>query len=299
MEVLRHCLPSSVRRTLKELPETLDETYERVLKEIKKPNRDHAYRILQCLVVAVRPLEVEELAEVVAIDFDDSEGIARLNPSWRWEDEEQALLASCSSLIAVVRAGGSRVVQFSHFSVKEFLTSSRLGTSSQDISRYHIALKPAHTILGQVCLSILLRSDNPVKDSVKTSPLAEYAAQYWVTHAQFENVASCLRKAMEILFDLDKPFFSAWLKLHDIDVRPTGPAAFKLFCPFVTSKAAPLYYATLCGFHDLTEHLIGKHPEQVTAQDSYYVIPVKMRPRMALVLLRHKGTAEERLRLYL
>ena len=78
--MLRHCLPPSVRRTLNELPETLDETYERVLKEIKKPNRDHAYRILQCLVVAVRPFRVEELAEVVAIDFDDPEGIARLNP---------------------------------------------------------------------------------------------------------------------------------------------------------------------------------------------------------------------------
>jgi hypothetical protein len=49
LETLRHCLPPSVRRTLDELPESLDETYERVLKEIKKPNRDHALRLLQCL----------------------------------------------------------------------------------------------------------------------------------------------------------------------------------------------------------------------------------------------------------
>jgi hypothetical protein len=42
LETLRHCLPASVRRTLGELPESLDETYERILKEIKKPNRDHA-----------------------------------------------------------------------------------------------------------------------------------------------------------------------------------------------------------------------------------------------------------------
>ena len=102
LEVLRHCLPSSVRRFLEELPESLDETYERVLREIKKPNRDHARRILQCLVVAIRPLRVEELAEVLAVDFNDAEGIPRLKPDWRWEEQELALLSACSSLISIV-----------------------------------------------------------------------------------------------------------------------------------------------------------------------------------------------------
>jgi hypothetical protein len=105
LEVLRDCLPSSVGRTLRELPETLDETYERILKEIKKPNRDLAQRVLQCLVVATRPLRAAELAEVLAVDFDDAEGIPRLNSDWRWEDQEQALLIACSSLIAIVKAG--------------------------------------------------------------------------------------------------------------------------------------------------------------------------------------------------
>jgi hypothetical protein len=89
-----------------ELPESLDETYERILKEIKKPNRAHARRVLQCLVVAIRPLRVTELAEVLAVDFDDAEGIPRLKPDWRWEEQELALLSACSSLIAIVEAGG-------------------------------------------------------------------------------------------------------------------------------------------------------------------------------------------------
>src|SRR5712691_6866268 len=129
LETLRHCLPSRVRRTLDELPESLDATYERVLREIKKPNREHALRLLQCLVVAIRPLRVDELAEVLAVDFDDAEGTPKLNSSWRWEDQEQALLSSCSSLISIVdysdddggdhRDHDSRAVQFSHFSIKE------------------------------------------------------------------------------------------------------------------------------------------------------------------------------------
>ncbi len=88
LEILHYCLPPSIRRTLDELPESLDETYERLLKEIKRSNRDQARRLLQCLVVAIRPLRVEELAEVLAVDFDDVEGIPKLNPNWRWEDEE-------------------------------------------------------------------------------------------------------------------------------------------------------------------------------------------------------------------
>jgi hypothetical protein len=142
LEVLRQCLPASVRRTINELPESLDETYERILKEIKKPNRDLARRVLQCLVVATRPLRVAELAEVLAVDFNDAEGIPRLNSDWRWEDQDQALLIACSSLIAIVQAGDSRVVQFSHFSVKEFLTSPRLATASGEVSIHHIDLSP-------------------------------------------------------------------------------------------------------------------------------------------------------------
>jgi hypothetical protein len=91
---------------------------------------------------------VEELVEVLAIDFDDAGGIPKRNPKWRWEDQEQALFTSCSCLIAIIDSG---IAQFTHFSVKEFLTSPRLGTSTQDVDVpcYHVALKPAHTILGQ------------------------------------------------------------------------------------------------------------------------------------------------------
>jgi hypothetical protein len=155
LEVLRHCFPPSVRRILEELPESLDETYERILREIRKSNQGHARRLLQCLVVAVRPLRVEELAEVLAVDF-DAEGIQKLNPSWRWEDQEEAVMSACSSLVMVVKYKDLRIVQFSHFSVKEYLTSDRLAESNRDVSCYHILLESAHTVLAQACLGVLL-----------------------------------------------------------------------------------------------------------------------------------------------
>ncbi|KAN0128644.1 hypothetical protein V8E53_013563 [Lactarius tabidus] len=221
LETLQQCLPQSLRRTLNELPESLDGTYERVMMEIRRANQSHAYRMLQCLTVANRPLSVAELAEILAFDFDEAMGgIPKLNSNWRWEDHEQAVLSTCSSLVTVVPNYGpeSPIVQFSHFSVKEYLMSDRLATSRRDISQYHISLVDAHTVLAQASLAVLLR-DPDVNGRVDSGGLVGYAAQNWMTHARIENVASQVRDGMEDLFDLDKPYFEAWVQLHDLDSK--------------------------------------------------------------------------------
>jgi len=270
-----------------ELPESLDETYERILKEIKKPNRAHARRVLQCLVVATRPLHVAELAEVLADDFDDVEGIPRSKQDWRWEDQELALLSACSSLIAIVEAGDSRVVQFSHFSVKEFLTSPRLATASGEVTNYHIDLEPAHMILGQACLGILLQTQDDLEGHTpEDHPLARYAAEHWTTHAQFGEVSSRLQKGMEYLFDPDKPHFKAWLTIYDID-RSNNESTFQWFRLFNKSPAVPLYYAAFCGFHDLVKHLMAKYPRDVNARGGHYVSPL-----VAALVGEHFQTAD-------
>ena len=237
--------------------------------------------------MAIRPLEAHELAEVLAVDFDDPEGIPKLKPDWR-RMGERALYTSCSSLISIVESGRSRVVQFSHFSVKQFLTSARLASSSEDVSRYHVDLEPAHTVLAQACLSILLRSGHQ-------SPLAEYAAQHWVTHAQFKRVSSFLQKAMECLFDMDKPYFAAWCRLHDMDIFPSSPAFYK-FQPTSRSGAnTPLYYAALCGFLELVGHLITKHPQHVGVVGGYYMTPavaaLSRKHFQVAQLLYHNGSS--------
>jgi ankyrin repeat protein len=301
---------------LEELPETLDETYERILRNINKANRDLAHRLLQCLTVAVRPLRVAELAEVLAVDFGtaSSGGTSILNTDWRWEDQEEAVLSTSSGSIFVVdeqadvrstRSGSifvvdeqadvlstrsssisvvdehrGQVVQFSHFSVKEFLTSSRIGGSSADVSRFHIFLETAHTILAKACLGVLMRLGELVdEDNVEDKfPLARYAAEHWVDHARFENVWSHIREGIEDLFDRDKPYFAAWLQVHDIDTQRSYNESALPFFQDLTHKdsntATPLYYAALCGFHDLAEQLIIKYPQQVNITGGYFVSPL-------------------------
>jgi len=137
---------------------------------------------------------MEELAGVLMVDFGNAEGIPRLNPGWQWEDQEQALLTLCSHLIGIVDSGDSWIMQFSHFLVKEYLTSACLASSTQDLACYHVALEPAHTILAQACLGILLQLENPIelRGILKPSPLEGYATEHWVVHTQFGNVSSHL-----------------------------------------------------------------------------------------------------------
>ena len=226
--------------------------------DIKRANQVHTYRMLQCLTVAVRPLSVAELAELLAFDFDvGKDEIPKLHSDWRWEDHEQAVLSTCSSFITVVPGHESPVVQFSHFSVKEFLMSDRLAKSTRDISQYHISLPDAHTILARACLGVLLRDANVTSGA---DPLAQYAAEHWVTHAQVEGVTSRVRDGMEDLFDQDKPYFEAWVQLHDAD-----PYRYSTDTPSQERGAKPLYYAALCGFLELVEYLILKYPECTSA----------------------------------
>ena len=217
LELLRHAVQPDVQAILDDLPETLDGTYERVLKNINAKNRAHASRLLHCLAVAVRPLRVEELAEILTFDFAVAQGgIPKFRPNRRLKDQEDAVLSICSSLVTIVDKGGSRVVQFSHLSVKEFLTSDHLATSTGNLSTYQILPEPAHTILAQACLGLLLHLDDRIdNESIKESPLAEYAARHWIAHAQFEGVASRVEDGVKSLYDLGKPHVATWMGLYN------------------------------------------------------------------------------------
>jgi ankyrin repeat protein len=279
----------------------LDETYDRILREISKANPDQAYRLLQCLAVATRPLGVDELAEILALNFSETDkGIPALNKGWRWDDERQSVLATCSSLIVIVEDSlKTPVVQFSHFSVKEFLTSDRLSEIKANISRFHIHLEPAHTVITQACLAILLQSDHD-NEAKSTSPLSSYAAQHWVDHAQFGNVSLRVEDGMRRLFDPAKSYFIAWLNTHNLDHEWTSFLRDDLYSRQRSGSSKPeiaslgeddaalcLYYAALCGFRDLTNHFLTSYPQHINASVGFNKSPL-----VAALHVRHIHVAE-------
>ena len=275
---------------LDHLPESLDETYLHVLRQIPQANKEHAHRMLQCILVAVRPLRVEELAEVLAFEFDEALGeVPKYRADWQLDDQTQAVLSTCSSLVSIVSDGwhGRLVVQFSHFSVKEFLMSNRLG----DFSQYLIHPLSAHTILTQACLGVLLHLDDKGDTKcVQDLPLANYAARHWVEHAKFQGVPFRVKDGMETLFDPGKPHFAAWIGIYDLD----NPYAHS-----TTGIPNPLYYSVCCGFYDLAKHLVLKYPRYTNAICGKYKFPLfaalsKGHLKVAELLLKHGANIEAR-----
>ena len=262
LDVLRQCHRNDLRRFLKELPRSLDETYERILKKINDANPKQAHRLLQCIMAAHRPLRVEELADVLALDVDEG-GIPRIYSRSRWKDHEAAVLSTCSSLVYVVNQDGSQVVQFCHTSAKEFLMSDRL-SFTEEITQFHIANEPSHAILAQACLGVLLSEDD--EDGARHIPLSGYAYEYWLEHAQVGNVKLQIKDALDRFFDPDKPYFAAFSRSS----RAHAPFEHLFFrtssdeeSKGVVSPAAPFYLAAILGLSGLAERLIVAKKPQV------------------------------------
>ncbi|KAH9080600.1 hypothetical protein EDB83DRAFT_998212 [Lactarius deliciosus] len=251
LDTLRRCMAASIRQALNQLPASLDETYERILQGIPTQKQEHAHRLFQCLIASIRPLKLEELAEIFTIQF-DSKVATKVEEGWRPEDAEDAVLSACSSLVSVVKVKDSQIVQFSHFSVKEFLTSDRLATSTANLRYFYAPLESAHTILVQACLVVLLQLDEKVdRTRIEGLPLVFYAARHWADHARFENIELQIQDRIELLFDRNKPYFAAWAWMGDgrsvtadLAEHPSPPTA------------TPLYYAAFHGLSWVTKRLV-------------------------------------------
>jgi len=295
LESLRRCPLQRIRKVLEELPKTLDETYERTLQGIDEEKWECAYHIFQFLTVAARPLRIEELAEVFAMRANrETTGIPEFNARWRPANAEEAVLAACPSLITVtINVFGEKIVQFSHFSVQEFLTGNRLASST--LSRYHVLPRHAHTFLAKACLSILLRLSTRLhKGSVKKMfPLVTYAAEHWVGHAHHGDASCLVDDGMERLFDENQPYFAAWLWVYDID-NPSGRHMAHTHPE--KPEVAPLYYASSCGFRGMVKRLVDAHPQDVNTQGRNGRTPLHVALRnghseVALFLLQHCAKA--------
>ena len=95
---LKECrTKSQLRSQLADLPQGLDETYDRILLAIKKKDHDYAKIFLQWLCFAVRPLTLSELAATATVDLS-----AENEPEYKSDNELQDIkdvLQICSSLI--------------------------------------------------------------------------------------------------------------------------------------------------------------------------------------------------------
>jgi hypothetical protein len=151
------CNRAMLRKSLASLPRTLDQTYDRILLAISEECSEYAMRILQWLTFSARPLAVEEIAEVVAID------VAR-DPAF---DREEVLedpleaLNICSSLVTISTVQSDpakQIISLAHYSVQEYLVSDRI--KQGPARQYTMNEAECHGVIMDGCLKYLISCKN-------------------------------------------------------------------------------------------------------------------------------------------
>jgi ankyrin repeat protein len=287
---------AALRKSLATLPLTLEKTYDRILLAITEEDSIYAIRILQWLTVAERPLSVDEIAEVVAID----------ETRERVFDEEEVLqdpmdaLEICSSLVTVQditygeKAPWAQVVTLAHYSVKEYLISERI--CAGQLSRYSMNIDTCHARLARACLGYLqqiLQVRLGLEEHLRISKLLPYCSDYWMCH--MNRAGKCeigtARTAAQFLSS-GSTAYRSWLEIYEVG-RPW------LYPEIITTEdkaVDPLYYAASFDLVDVLRVLLdeGADATTQTGRDIHadHLVVVDERERQAVSLLA-QGDAKD------
>jgi ankyrin repeat protein len=256
-----------LRKSLATLPQTLDQTYDRILTAISEEDCQYAMRILQWLTFSARPLSIEEIAEVVAIDlardpaFDRNEVL---------EDPLEALNI-CSSLVTITtnKAEGrwrpaQRIIALAHYSVQEYLVSDRI--MQGQARQYSMQETECHNAITKGSLMYLIQLQQPLSTEVlDASALARYAAEFWSNHLRKAGDGTEGTLLAMTLMSAENPAWLNWMKLYD----PDRPWAKPNLGKGLESVATPLYFTALSGLSTITRLLLDKSAD-VNAQGGVY-----------------------------
>ncbi|KIJ12472.1 hypothetical protein PAXINDRAFT_171164, partial [Paxillus involutus ATCC 200175] len=152
LDRLGHCRSAGdIRKVLDTLPIGLFETYERILTAIEEKEFDGAVasRALMWLVTALKPLTLFQLGEALIIELGrhtPNNDIALMR--------DVDILDICGSLVSFDEQSG--YVSLSHFSVKEFLSSSPPITVGKPLNKYFVDPSVANRQLASLSIRCII-----------------------------------------------------------------------------------------------------------------------------------------------
>ncbi|KAI1414763.1 hypothetical protein F5Y13DRAFT_197313 [Hypoxylon sp. FL1857] len=270
LDVLEDCLDyGQAEEALKSLPETLDETYSRIINNLPSTNRDRTLRVLQFLTYSERPLQIKELVDALAVKVSAE---PRFESRRRMPKPEE-VLKLCSSLVTVTtktsgrhwqwndeEESGAEEIRLAHYSVREYLVSNRM---RNDIIN-HFSEVNARASIAEVCLAYLLHlghhaaphlgAPSPARvvelimQLKRDYPLLGYAATYWVNHAVVVEASPESAGKLPIILEFLQCHnaFKLWMFVY----RPGGQL------PGSPSEPAKLSFASHHGLAHTAQRLI-------------------------------------------
>jgi ankyrin repeat domain-containing protein 50 len=104
LDALQNCRNrDEIAEMLKSLPETLDATYDRILLKINKSDAKYAAKVLQFIAFAARPVTIEEVADVIAMNGDTHHRDQGL-------EDIMEILDICASLVTLSSSSKSKLI---------------------------------------------------------------------------------------------------------------------------------------------------------------------------------------------
>ncbi|KAK4216294.1 hypothetical protein QBC37DRAFT_471531 [Rhypophila decipiens] len=185
---------------LKSLPESLTETYERILSELRqtvainwldKPYFDEKKRLNQ------RPRIFDQCTFLIAIDEDSEE-----SDMFALDDDE----AATHEPGAGPTWHKDAVLRLAHSSVFQFLQETE--KLSAHATRFSTAQPAGDLMLAQSSLAYILSLDSTEPQTLATAPLFDYAIHNWYSHAQkagpgnTEVLGALIREALDTRWDI-------------------------------------------------------------------------------------------------
>ena len=198
-DISRTKVTSKVRAKLLELPSSLGQVYNRILKGIDDESREDAILILQLVVIARRPLTNRELAMARAVGPGKWKENKNMLPPARVLNELRDDYRCCEPLL--YQDTETDTINLVHQSAKDYLLSSDLQVN-KELSRYHIVADKTNLLVFQICWrylsmeefdqgrTIIKRDEkNCLKPAVfpreclDSYSFLQYACQEWQEHA--------------------------------------------------------------------------------------------------------------------
>lgn len=248
-----------------------------MLDQIPLKRRKQAQFLLMWLAFPMRPLLLEEASELFALKFNGTS--PRLDPRRRVLDP-QGILSICPGVITVAHkdsgkpddSSGQLVVKLAHSSVKDYLISC--GSSPDESKKwYSLDENLTHHSIAITCLHYLSQLNTPNAITSKLQgdyPLAQYAAQFWPSHARLASAKDGFRLQllMEDVFVFHENVFTNWIRIHDLD-EPWRTRTKPLDVSFTPFLPSPLYIASLIGLDTVVSCILSNEPEILTTEGVY------------------------------
>lgn len=245
-----------LRKTLATMPTSLYDMYSQALAEVPGEHAELVSKTLQWLAYSTRPLYIEEIAEIATVNMSSRKSF---DPDNRLLDP-QDIISICPGMFITTTAGSdlgspdvSEQLRLAHFSVKEYLLSAELRTSS--VGKFAMTESKAHATIANDCMAYISQFDRPfyeIPETVRSSPLLRYATNYWVEHLKRsgqEAHETSQSTALQIF--RSETIYANWIAFLE-GYTPNSSDE-----DGVNALPDPLYYAASYGLRDICRTLIS------------------------------------------